>query len=321
MSRRAARLGLSIVVVLVALAGGEGLLRALDLPRFDACQATADYAVPDDELGFKGEAHGTVAGVPLNSLGLRGAEPAAAPVGAPRILFVGDSTCFGLGVSDADTFGVAAARRLSGSGADGAVQAWLGAFPGYSSYQSAILLERLLPFEPDLVVLYVGARNDGDRHRYFPDDAIPARRARLHAGWHRVRLLRAVEAAADRVYKSVLRKLRPPESRARVPLPAFRHNLEHMALLAREAGVPLLVVLPPISPRFAEDEPQVQAYRDALRAFSASFDLPTVSVDARFAAEPEGDVFFADHYHLTARGHAIVAEEIAKTVARERLLR
>ena len=319
MNARAARLGLSVAIVVLVLAAGEVLLRALDLPHLDACEATADYATPDARLGFRGEAFGLVAGARLNSLGLRGPEPAPPGSEAARILFVGDSTCFGLGVALDETFGRAAAARLATPGRP--VEAILGAFPGYSSYQSALLLEELLPMAPDLVVLYVGARNDGDPYRYFPDAAIPERRARQAAGWHRVRLLRAVEAAADRAYRSVFRKLRSRLARARVPPYAFRDNLEHMALLAREAGVPLLVVLPPISPRFADEEPQVETYREVLRSFTESFDLPTVNVDARFAAESEGALFQPDHFHLTARGHAIVADEIAATIARESLLR
>lgn len=300
------RVALVAAVTVAVLGLAELTLRAFDLPRFDACRIAPDYAVPDAELGFRGAPGGHVAGVRLNARGLRGPLLSSPrPPRERRILFLGDSTCWGLGVELDESFAARSAGALGASFV-------LGAFPGYSSYHSAIVLERLLDLEPTLVVLYVGARNDGDRARYFPDAQIPARQARLHAGWHDVRILRLVEVARDRAYHSLFRKLRSREARARVPPEAFRSNLTRMLRRLERAGVPALIVIPPLSRAFEADQPQMRRYREILAEVAPALGVPSVSVDARFADADPDRVYFEDGYHLKPAGHAIVAEEIAK---------
>ena len=172
--RRAARAALLAGSLATVFGGTELLLRWLDLPRFDACSDTAEYAVPDPQLGFAGRPGGSVRGIPLNEEGLRGpvlAEPK--PQDRFRILFLGDSTCWGVGVPIERTFAARTTQLLSAAQPDERFEFLIGAFPGYSTYHSRILLERMLPMQPDLVVLYVGARNDPWRARYFPDADIP----------------------------------------------------------------------------------------------------------------------------------------------------
>jgi lysophospholipase L1-like esterase len=305
-------------VVLVSLCATLGLaelgLRALAMPSSDACSTIAEWAVPDPQLGYRGAPGTRVAGFPLNEIGLRGPSPGVP--GAPertRILFLGDSTAFGLGVELEQTFAARSTALLAES-AGAPVDYVIAAFPGYSSYHSAILLERLLPLGPDLVVLYVGARNDESRARWFPDAQIPARRARLAAAWHRVRLLRVLEGAADAAYRGWLRPLRGDAERARVPPDAFRQNLLRIADMLAEADVPGLVVLPPLSSVFEREHPLVRSYRELLVEVARERGLAVVSLDARFAAGAEQALFFSDHFHLSGAGHAIAAEEIHAAV-------
>jgi lysophospholipase L1-like esterase len=318
----AERIALTLTATAGTLFAGEVLLRALELPRFDACEATAAYAVADPELGFRGAAGTEVAGVTLNQLGLRGPLPTQPkPVGVRRILFLGDSTCWGLGVALDESFAAAATAQIAAASTDQRFDFVLGAFPGYSSYHSALLLERLLPLEPDIVVLYVGARNDGSRARYYPDAEIPSRRARLTAGWHQLRILRGIEGLLDRSYRSFFRQLRPATARARVSPPAFRANLERIAQRLEEAGVPALVVLPPLSSSFATANPQSRIYRKILVEVAAEHALPTLSLDEAFAAADGSALFFEDDFHLTKRGHAIATAEIARAVLENPALR
>ena len=166
-----------------------------------------------------------------------------------------------------------------------------------------------------VVVFYVGARNDGDRARYFPDAEIPKRRARLDAAWHEVRLLRLAEVTIDRSYRGLFRKLRSREGRARVSPDAFRSNVTRMLRRIDEAGIPGVIVIPPLSRTFEENEPQMRRYREILAEVAGEQQVPTVSVDARFAAAEEAALYFEDDYHLRAPGHALVAEEITKLLA------
>ena len=312
---RGLRLAALVLVGLVSLAVVETLLRAFDLPAFDACENAPDWAVPDPDLGYRGDPSRDVAGITPNALGLRGPLPQQ-PEGEDetRILFVGDSTCFGVGVDLDETFAARATAGLTALWPDRPAHFVLGAFPGYSSHHSAILLDRLLPLQPDLVVLYVGARNDGDSARYYPDAEIPARRARTLATWHRVRLLRVLEALLDLGHRKLLRRVLPETVRARVPPPAFRANVEHMLARLHSAGVPALIVLPPISPHFEARQPIVRRYRELLEETAAAHGVPTVSLDAAFAQPTSEPLFFDDGFHLAPAGHALVAAGIRATV-------
>jgi lysophospholipase L1-like esterase len=309
------------VVLGTCLLGTEAVLRHFDLPRFDACETVADYAVGDPQLGFRGDPSRPVLGVTPNALGLRGPLPAfPKPDDELRLLFLGDSTCWGLGVALEDTFGVRATKLVDAFVEDRHATFLLGAFPSYSSYHSAILLERLLPQSPDVVILYLGARNDGDRARYYADAQIPARRARLSAFWHQSHTLRALEAVVDRSYRHLFRRLQPAAQQTRVTPDEFRANLHGIVAQLRAARVPVLLVLPPISPAFEAEQPQVTIYRDVLVASARELGLPSVSLDERFEASRGEALFFDDHFHLAARGHAIAAEEIVAAMLREGLL-
>jgi lysophospholipase L1-like esterase len=304
------------VAIALVLGAGEALLRALDWPAFDACDTTADYAIADPRLGFRGAPGAEVAGVRLNAHGWRG--PALSrdkPPGEKRVLFLGDSTAWGLGVDLDSSFAGGATSRIPGA------QLLLGAFPGYSSYQSRLVLEELLPFGPDVVIFYVGARNDGVRARYYADAEIPVRRARLEAGWHEIRLLRLVEAAVDRSYRSLFRKLRSRESKARVPPEIFRDNMDAMLSRLRDRRIPALVVIPPLSEAFAAEEPQMRGYREILHEVARGHGAPIVSVDDAFATRNESSLYFEDHFHLAAPGHAIVGDAIHDAIEREGWLR
>lgn len=96
---------------------------------------------------------GIPGGTTVNSRGLRGPEvPLAKPAGTRRVLLVGDSTVFGVLVSDTDTF----AARLEGAlqRVDPGIHVLNGAAPGWSSWQARRALETgLLDYEPDLVVI------------------------------------------------------------------------------------------------------------------------------------------------------------------------
>lgn len=313
---RAARAALLAGSLATVFGATELLLHWLDLPRFDACSETAEYAVPDPQLGFAGRPGGNVRGIPLNEEGLRGpvlAEPK--PQDHFRILFLGDSTCWGVGVPIERTFAARTTQLLSAAQPDERFEFLIGAFPGYSTYHSGILLERMLPMQPDLVVFYVGARNDPSRARYYPDAEIVHRRARLQAPWHQVRLLRLFEAAADRSYRSLFRKLRSARARARVPPEAFLENLNRMAQRIADAGVPGLIVLPPISQEFADKLPLAAEYRRILEEVGRRYQLPTVELQAVFDAEKPKRAYFSDMYHFADHGHYLAAREIHRAIA------
>lgn len=320
---RSQRLRLTVfcTALVVLMTTAESLLRRLDLPTFDACSATADFAMPDPVLGFAARPLSSIGEWQLNEMGLRGPlveQPK--PTGRTRILYLGDSTAWGLGLPLEVSFAARTTALLARDRPDMTFDFLVGAFPAYSSYHSRVLLERLLPLAPDLVVFYVGARNDATRHRYFRDAEIPARRARLDSAWHDVRLLRLAEAGWDRLYKSLLRKMLPGDSRARVPVDVFHDNMTNMAQQIRDAGVAGLIVVPPLSERLAEREPLAYLYRPALVQAAARLGLESISLQPAFERVPTDVAYFEDGYHFAAEGHAIAAREIHAAIEAHALL-
>jgi lysophospholipase L1-like esterase len=109
-----------------------------------------------------------------NSLGLRGAElPARKPAGRMRVLVLGDSMTYGLGVEDDETF----SARLEHL--DPRLEVLNAGVPGYSTAEELLLLQELGPrLQPDLVLLMFlpndipdGLRNTFSRVRV--EDGLP----------------------------------------------------------------------------------------------------------------------------------------------------
>lgn len=316
---RPGRLFLLLASTLLALAGFEAALRALGLPGFDACWHVAEpfwQPEPDPELGWRYRPGAEVARALVNERGLRGPvlPPARSP-GRERLLFVGDSTCFGIWVALDDTFAARASRELAAARGR-PVEYEIAALPGYSSWHSRVLVRRLAERQrPDVVVLYVGAHNDHGRARYFRDGAIPARLARRHAAWHRVRTLLLLENAADEAWRHWGRKLVPAERALRVPPDEFADNLRDLVRRTRAAGAEALVLSPPWSERQLADHPEIPRYREILRAVAREEGAALLDLQPLFAGRDEAALYQRDRVHFSAAGHARAARAIAEQLA------
>lgn len=123
--------------------------------------------VSSESYGWRGRAGASLvlegAKVTLNAHGYRGRElPPRRPGGARRVVVIGDSIAFGLGVADDETF-----AHLLDARTNGFEVANLGVM-GYGPEQELlVLLNEGLPQLPDVVVLAVCLGND------FADVALP----------------------------------------------------------------------------------------------------------------------------------------------------
>jgi len=116
--------------------------------------------------------------VESNEFGLRGRAPAE---GSLRILCLGDSITFGLGLLEEETFPSRLQEALSSRGEVVVVN---GGGPGWSALQGFGLLARLRSWNPDIVVFWFGM-NDSKVARGLPDSRQMARSATM-AGVTRV---------------------------------------------------------------------------------------------------------------------------------------
>ena len=122
------------------------------------------------ELGFRG--------VRTNSLGLRGPEiPPERKPGEFRVLCLGDSVTFGMGLPEGETWPDQLRAHLGSSPefSEGPVTVQSGAVPGWSSIQGLWLYDRVADFRPDVVVFWFGLNDSKlawgapDRHQRRTD--------------------------------------------------------------------------------------------------------------------------------------------------------
>ncbi len=305
------------VALALALLLFEGGLRVLDLPRADTCWAPKeDYWLPDDALGFAYRPGARVARGTINAIGLRGPMPGPDESPDPlRLLFLGDSSAYGYGVADEDSFWSLATRAVAAARPDAKVEPIVAAAPGYSSYQSRVLLDRMLPYRPDWVVFYVGAYNDHRRRSYYPDAAIPDRMARRRAPWHAIRSLRAGELAADLLGRWIDRNFRARVETVRVPPDAFAANVAAMLEATRQSGARALVLVPPFSPKLRAKVAAIPRYEQILRDEAARAGARVVELGPLF--DDVAADFQPDQIHPSARGQARIAGAVAAAILEE----
>jgi len=270
--------------------------------------------------------------------------PPIRPPGARWVLALGDSSVWGSGCPAGARF----TEQLETQLAAGAVEVWNAAVPGYSTWQARAVLDETDDLPLDAVLIY-NMVSDMGAARGLPDDlwfSSPARqrgaallsRSRLY-GWMRFWVFRA---------RAQQRLARDPDMQIRVHVAQYRRNLEWLVERARDRGLAVVGVVPPLrqdlehaparyAPRSAAErvelarglaalsgmpstEAQTVDYRRAMVLTLDALDVPWVDgpqafIDAREAGAAESPPLFVDPVHPSERGHGILADAIAPVLA------
>ncbi len=272
-----------------------------------------------------------------NASGFRGPMPARAkPAGALRVIAIGNSSTFGWGVNDDETYPAQLERALRAIMPGRPIEVMNAGIPGFTSYQGRRLLaDEVLPLAPDFVVLAFGF-NDS-RRAASTDSAFAAASARpLARAAHALGRLE-VYRRLERVIRGgrVADRLSPRgEERTveRVPAAQFEPNIQEMVracLGARARPILLSMVIPP-------------EYRDALVRVARANGVPFLETRPYLlvrAQEPEAratyadaiarheeawrgdtsgvwhDPAYVDTIHPSRLGHALLADWIARVIA------
>lgn len=282
------------------------------------------------------------AGRHINDQGFRG-EPLPPPraPGHLRIACVGDSSTFGAHVAPEDTFSSRLEELLRAGGLEADV---LNAgVVGYSSLQCRRLLEtRILPLDPDVVVLYLGAINDGaprpmknplsDREKLDHIAAGGSWRSRVFRATQSLRLgqlaRRVVLGRPDWTgYARGLEQLHlTPEKAAsgdykkRVPLEEFRANVESCVRQVRDAGAVPVLVAPSRREILEEEIPYQRRYTETLLEVARELEVPCADVYTWVRSSPGG----TDEHHVegsrihpSPSGHRVIAEQLGELILAE----
>ena len=305
----------------------EIALRALDLPRTArlftfAADSLAGMIADDPHLFWKL----TPTHPDHNHMGLRGPwfETQRTP-SELRILAVGDSCTYGMGVPWAGSWGIQLERNLQMRFPTRLVRAGLVAVPGWSTYQNRRMLERVMPLvKPDVVVFYCGAWNDHAPAVLAADSELARQQQSLRIG---VMLRSVLAPSIDESLAAFSRGEKP--FGPRVPAAQFRENLTAMAANCFAAGAEVAFVVPAHSHGTSERHPGLEEYRSIVRDVASQFRAPAIELEqlARGVDRDRGverriqglsyDPCFLDRVHPAANLHAAIGRDVAAAVLLE----
>ncbi len=242
-----------------------------------------------------------------------------------RILAVGDSCTYGMGVPWAGSWGIQLERHLQDRFPTRLVRAGLVAVPGWSTYQNRRMLEMVVPaVKPNLVVFYCGAWNDHAPAMLAADAELARQQTSLRIGL----MVRSVLAPSIDETLAAFSRGETPFG-PRVPVAQFRDNLIAMAANCVAGGAEVAFVVPAHSNGTIKLLPGLEEYRAIVRDVASQFRAPAIEMEqvAREVDRDRGaerrvqgrpyDPCFLDRVHPAANLHAALGRELAAAVMRE----
>ncbi len=267
-----------------------------------------------------------------NALGFRmGREvESTRPDGEFRILGIGDSSTFGLGVMDDETYLAVLERNLAAR-TDRPVLSINTACPGHTSAQGRVLLDRhAASVKPDLLVW--AYNNDPCLDTVMDQDRVAGSAAvrSIQRGLYRSDLyLLFRRVVLDMVYAGRLQHYRQryPDRQEdwvrRIPFEDYQAYLEGFVRTAEELGAEILFVRMPLNRPLCEVQPIFltsfdDGYRDHLAAFCERGGHALVDMEHPFEQHYRPGLFLAGHlFHPSNTGHRIIGATLADRVLEE----
>jgi len=289
--------------------------------------------------------------ISTNSRGFRSPEFGDKEPSEFRILSLGESSTFGAGVGDDETYSFLLEKhltRLDGTARYSVINAGVGA---YSSYQSRVFLEeRGLAVEPDLVLIYHELADflpTAHRDLYMPDNVGLAFSDKQLAESQRHTLSRrllevsaiyrlishsmaqrsansgGVDGAAPEadhiVLPKLMREISTPEGMrelklpTRVPLQEREENLNRMLAFCQAHDVQLVIIHPSYL--------QSQRHECDLTEFAKRKGVPIFEAyDSLHPDNPPAKELYWDLWHPNAAGQARLAKDLFRFLTANRLV-
>lgn len=319
------RAGLSLLAALLALGVTEGALRL-----YLGTSAPGHFRPHPDFFYWNARGLRDSREFPdalpesTDSHGFRGRQevPDRKPSGEFRVFVVGDSSAFGHGVRDDETFSVQLQRILERD-LDRPVRVINAACPGHCTYEGLLIFREMgLKLAPDLLI--VSYNNDPAPEYIEEKNRAPS--GSLARSLRRLLYRSEYYLVFQRTVQNALLSLAParrgeaPPEVPRVSLEDYRANLRAFADLAGASGCRVLYLRMPVNHTLLETAPDRRvfinpAYPEALAAFCREARLPLVDVDGAWRADPPRDGFLpGHHFHPSAQGHLLIAEQAADRV-------
>lgn len=259
----------------------------------------------------------------VNALGFRGPEVARTkPRGTHRIACLGDSHTFGAGVAGTETWPAHLQRILDREFGHGRVEVMNCGVSAYDTHREVVFLrERVLAFEPDLVLLQYHVNDVHGRDVFGlkrpADDPLLRWSHPRRGGWiGRLRSAsRLAELSLDRLYR-----YRGVRVEAGLSLVGYaesspgwievRESLTSARDLLAGEGIDFAVVLFPFLLRHGEQLSSHEAF-ERVSAFCREAGIPCLDAERAFLPlDVEELRVHAHDYHADGRAHRIFAEAV-----------
>lgn len=253
----------------------------------------------------------------INGMGFRDDEfPEQKSPGELRVITMGDSCTFGDGVANWETFSNVLEDMLSEAQPGRKVQVINGGVPGYTSYQIYQYLKNdLLPFQPDLVVLYVGFNDNVPGVNGITDaerGSVNSSVWEVQKNFNSWRSYQFLKYALLRLKTRIFPGVNPEENSGngvehqifRVPFDDFVDNLIRIHELGRQQGFQVLMFTLPHEFPY---EPERNGFirRAARKGNVPMIDLYKIFKQYQAAGE---DLYTPDGGHPNVLGHQRIAE-------------
>jgi lysophospholipase L1-like esterase len=306
---------LSMITIVCCFALGEAAFRLFALDRQIVYELDEElyWRFRPAQHGFfwMGYASSRSPETRINNLGLRGADMALPASATTRILALGDSYAFGLGVGEQETFCAVLEKALAGQ-----VEVINGGVPGFGIFQMQRLLHRLVPLLRPQVILVVFPTGDVFRQ---PFASVEEERAYLEAEKKRKRWRRFSQFATFLYRKYYYAKIRLTGKMPGVPSEILSNKadftalwqkdlarLAEMARTCKQSGA-LMVVMPWPQHTNAEWDSLVLAGVRSLAGGAVGL----VDLDQALAPYPNDQLIIAGDGHPSAAAHKIAGLYLA----------
>lgn len=269
----------------------------------------------------------TIEGEPINQDGLRDVPPTQKPDGRLRIATLGDSSTFGLGVPEAETWSRQLESALSARGVPAEVLNF--GVIGFTAVQGARYYEgRVREFQPDVVIAAFGAVNEqvpapGGNTDLVRIVAFGSPVGRIRSALERFATYRLLSSWVGTSLEPGASDETSDDWKRRVPVTEFEASLTYLAATVQQDGAQLVLVSPPRRQDTESTAPLTLLYTKALAGIAKRCGVPLIDVrgviqaaEAEGGVDPEGRAspWFIDAWHPSKIGHHRYAEAVAEAV-------
>jgi len=229
-----------------------------------------------------------------------------------RILALGDSLTFVLGVGDAECWPARLEARLNAQAGQDIYEVINAGAPGFSAFQGLRLLDKYgLALKPKLVIACFG-QNDFDT--WNPQTDLQKARAEAEARAAEEQSPSDLFVLARRALQGAEQVLADPNApkQPRLTREEFRDTLEQLRQLCEQNGIAFVLLRWPQEGQVLEKRPAPINYEDVLLDFAQTPGVRLVDLYPAFAAKEEP--LYADPVHGNAAGCDAAAEAMAAPV-------